>query len=157
MDDYTYGGTSLTYFPQPITYRNEVDTIINTEIEQSQSTRAKNFMRKFIIQCAICATSLAILILVNLLGNGFFSNITQRIHHEVTTNANVSEMFTGDGALARAFETVRNFFITTPTNEPTTPYGEYPYEYKADGTTPPTVSTDNITVDPELLEQINNR
>ena len=158
MDDYTYGGTSLSFFPNASIYKYEPGQIIESEINHSQpTTRAKTFMRKFMMQCAICAALLAILMLINLFGNSFFSNITQRINHEITTDANLSEIFSSDGRLASVWQTARNFFITTPTNEPIAPYTEYPYEQKADGTAPPAVSTDNIEVDPELLEQINNR
>ena len=156
MDDYTYGGTSLSFYPQ-IQFGDE--PIIEHEIDEPQKgqSRAKIFARKFMVQCAVCATVLAILMLIGLFNNSFFSNITQSINHEITTNTSVSELFSSDGRLAGIWQTARSWFTTTQPNEPVTPYSVYPEQNIANDITPPAISTDNIAIDPELLEQINSR
>jgi len=151
MDDYTYGGTSLTFFPHAITTHN-FDT------NQTKQSRTKTFIQRFIIQCAVCAALLAILMLINLFGNNFFNDINQRINHEITTDSNISELFGADSILSNFFETARNFFITSPPEqvyEPIIPYNKQSNE--TDSVTPPDVSTDNIAIDPELLNEINSR
>jgi len=151
MDDYTYGGTSLTFIPQ-----NPDITVTEPEPDQPSPSRAKRFFQRFIQQCAVCAVLLVILLLINLFNNNFFNNINQRINHEITTNIDL----TNNTFITNIFETARNFFTTSPPNEPLdpAPTNNQPNDTEtAADPTPPAVSTDNISIDPELLDTINNR
>ena len=155
MNDYTYGGTSFVIYPS-------TPAIVDTQIETTTNTKKKKprtLKERFTIQCVVCATLLALVLFSNFFGNDIFTNATQRISDTITTDDSMAEFFNIE-SLRNLFNTAREFFTSAPanqTNEPPTVNDIYPSENETYSITPPAVSTDNIAVDPELLDEINSR